>query len=88
MLNPIVCALGFTCSLNDDRGNRKRKFEQGPPWDANEPALRSWIEGHDEMQDWLRDFEAQETKPPFCTQKPEGLGKRFRWNPQKNKRLY
>ena len=21
MLNPIVCALGFTCSLNDDRGN-------------------------------------------------------------------
>ena len=42
MLNSIVCALnGFTCSLNDDRSNRKRKFEKGAPWDANEPALRS-----------------------------------------------
>ena len=30
MLNSIVCALnGFTCSLNDDRSNRKRKFEKG-----------------------------------------------------------
>jgi hypothetical protein len=45
MLNSIVCALnGFTCSLNDDRGDRKRKFEKGAPWDANEPALRSWID--------------------------------------------
>ena len=79
MLNSIVCALnGFTCSLNDDRSNRKRKFEKGAPWDANEPALRSWIEGHDEMQDWMRDFEAQETKPPLCKRCTNKIGAAYR----------
>ena len=79
MLNSIVCALnGFTCSLNDDRGDRKRKFEKGAPWDANEPALRSWIEGHDEMQDWMRDFEAQETKPPLCKRCTKKIGAAYR----------
>ena len=79
MLNSIVCALnGFTCSLNDDRGDRKRKFEKGAPWDANEPALRSWIEGHDEMQDWMRDFEAQETKPPLCKRCTNKIGAAYR----------
>ena len=79
MLNSIVCALnGFTCSLNDDRGDRKRKFEKGASWDANEPALRSWIEGHDEMQDWMRDFEAQETKPPLCKRCTNKIGAAYR----------